>query len=72
MVGDKILPHDIQNKLQHYKEMFYSIQRQGESERKASQKKKKNQSPNSLAKNVRFSVLSTNTSCSKNCIMYKR
>ena len=41
-MGDKILPHDIQNKLQHYKEMFYSIQRQGESERKDSQK---NQSP---------------------------
>ena len=66
MVGDKILPHDIQNKLQHYKEMFYSTQRQGESERRDSQK---NQSPNSLAKNVRFSVLSTNTSCSKNCVM---
>ena len=68
MVGDKILPHDIQNKLQHYKEMFYSTQRQGESERSDSQK---NQSPNSLAKNVRFSVLSTNTSCSKNCVMYE-
>lgn len=33
---------------------------------------KKVQSPNSLAKNVRFSILSTNKSCSKNFVLRMR